>query len=348
MKSCISDVASPAAYVTAGKERFVESYRFYYQIKKDGSICLLRCFGETGAVVVPAEIRGLPVTEIGTYCFAENGHLDGKVYETEEYGEPARLAEQCGRFLTSAWLPDTVRQVDGYAFYNCRKLASLSVAATLTEIGNDTFMNCTNLHTLDLRGSVREKSALQQLLAQITWQVEVFFLTEEGKPQAALYFPEYSEYYDLIGPAHIFELLVQGEGFRARHCFAEGIFKLNEYDGIFDQACVDESETTLCRFALDRLQYPVDLRPDARDTYHRYLKDHVLAAAKDLLFSETRNSEEQMEAIRQMAEEKILDAASMDALIAWSVEREKAEVTAALMKEKRKYFSVSKKKRYEF
>ncbi len=46
-------------------------------------------------------------------------------------------------------------------------------------------------------------------------------------------YPEYYESYDELGPAHIFELNLTGEGFRARQCFKEGVILLNAYDEIF-------------------------------------------------------------------------------------------------------------------
>ena len=83
--------------------------------------------------------------------------------------------------------------------------------------------------------------------------MEVSFEQEDGEREAVLLYPEYYESYDEIGPAHIFELNLTGEGFRARQCFKDGVILLNAYDEIFPQACVEESAEVLIPMAWNRL-----------------------------------------------------------------------------------------------
>ena len=47
-----------------------------------------------------------------------------------------------------------------------------------------------------------------------------------------------------------------------------------QYDKIFPQACVDESEATLGRLALDRVRYAAELSEAPRGLYEEYLKAH--------------------------------------------------------------------------
>ena len=47
-----------------------------------------------------------------------------------------------------------------------------------------------------------------------------------------------------------------------------------QYDKIFPQACVDESEVTLGRLALDRVRYAAELSETPRGLYEAYLKAH--------------------------------------------------------------------------
>ena len=141
----------------------------------------------------------------------------------------------------------------------------------LVEVGSDAFMNCLNLRSLRMCAGVEEPTGLKQLLAQIKWQVEVSFEQEDGEREAVLMYPEYYESYDEIGPAHIFELNLTGEGFRARQCFKEGVILLNAYDEIFPQACVEESAEVLIPMAWNRLYAACGLSPEARADYEEYV-----------------------------------------------------------------------------
>ena len=149
----------------------------------------------------------------------------------------------------------------------------ISVYPKLVEVGSDAFMNCLNLRSLRMCAGVEEPTGLKQLLAQIKWQVEVSFEQEDGEREAVLMYPEYYESYDEIGPAHIFELNLTGEGFRARQCFKEGVILLNAYDEIFPQACVEESAEVLIPMAWNRLYAACGLSPEARADYEEYVRE---------------------------------------------------------------------------
>ncbi len=43
---------------------------YYAYEKTDSGICILRCYGSSGSVVIPEELDGLPVTEVSAYAFA--------------------------------------------------------------------------------------------------------------------------------------------------------------------------------------------------------------------------------------------------------------------------------------
>ena len=85
---------------------------FYYK-KTDSGICILRCRSLDTAVVIPKEIDGLPVTELGSYVFSE-------ICRNEEKGvwdcgkEPEDLPGLWGNRLTELTLPDTVQKVGRY------------------------------------------------------------------------------------------------------------------------------------------------------------------------------------------------------------------------------------------
>ena len=258
---------------------------YWYQKKGDGSVRLLRMFGTSPEVVVPSEIEGMPVTEIGEYCFARDRQVtdylvspDGRKEEVSTY----RLTPLCGNYIQTIFLPDSVRSLDRFAFYQCSSLRELSVGAYLTDIGSDVFMNCRNLTSIILRAEITAPTGLRQLLAQRPAEIKVTFLPEQGQ-RAELLYPEFTETYDEIGPAHIFALNISGEGFRARQSFQDGVVNLAQYDGVFARLCPVEEEETLCRMAMYRLYYPVGLHGEHREQYEDYARQHIVCLYRILL-----------------------------------------------------------------
>lgn len=249
----------------------------YTEEAENGGIRLLRCYGDSPAVVLPERILGEPLVEIGEYCFADSA-------KAQEY--PGTMDDSVrvvnGDYLQKLSLPDCVQRIGSLAFYNCKALTELCFGAGLTEVGSDVFMNCRKLHTFRVSGDIQEPTGLKQLLAQRMAGMDVFF-GKNGRINGRLFYPEYEEYHDEIGPAHIFAMSIRGEGFRARQCFRDGIVSLRDYDDIFEQACAEESERTLCRLAGSRMAYPAGVEETAGLRYRTYLLGHQETLAELLV-----------------------------------------------------------------
>ena len=179
-------------------------------------------------------------------------------------------------------LPDTVRKMGNLTFYNCTELMALEIGIGMRDVGSDAFMNCRHLNRITLRGGAKEKSGIRQILKQISSDMEVTFKGKNGV-EAVLLFPDYYEGLDEITPAHIFGRKIEGEGFRARESFINDIPDYEQYDRIFPKACVEESVGTLCRLAMNRLRYPVDLGTIAGHRYEEYVKDHTAHICVDAI-----------------------------------------------------------------
>ena len=102
-------------------------------------------------------------------------------------------------------------------------------------------------------------------------------------------------------PAHIFNHSIEGEGYRYRQCFDGSVLRFAEYDAAFPQACVGESEKTLCRIALDRLCIPYALLPEAQGIYSAYLAAHAASAAAPLI---ARRDTESLQLVLKLADEE--------------------------------------------
>ncbi len=234
--------------------------RFEYTELTDG-ISIDAVYGNIGDVVIPDVIDQKTVREISEYAFSGK-NTDSDAGDGIEF----RLA---GDVLDSVTLPDTLRKIGNLCFYQCYELKSISIPNTAIEIGSDAFMNCKKLDTIRIRGSVKEASSLRQILLQRTSATDVWF------EDAAVHFSEYTEKYDLIGPAHIFELNIEGEGFRARKCFDGDVFDIRMYDDVFEKAIDTEDEKTLCKMAALRLSRPISLDDKIKENYLSYLLDHM-------------------------------------------------------------------------
>lgn len=217
-------------------------------------------------ITLPETVEGRKIVAVGAYCFS-----DRKRKETNQNGITTVNGEPCdhsaqGEFVEKIALPDAVERIENAAFFNCKKLYALEVGKRTTEIGSDVFNNCSALHKVRIRGRAGEETGARQLLARISWDVEVQF------DDAVLFYPEYYEGYDTITPAHIFGLNIEGEGFRARQCFRDGKVDFEAYDGIFEKACAEETDRVLVHMALNRLMTPLGLTEKNRRQYENYVE----------------------------------------------------------------------------
>lgn len=254
-----------------------------------GELRLWRVFGSVDTLVLPERINGKPLAVIGAYCFAEKGRMpEALAKEAEDAGlgdgttaTEGLLRPLNGNYLREITLADTVRCLETYAFYNCRRLERLTVGAGLTEVNSDAFMNCRALHTLVLHAAAGDETGLPFLLNQLTAELCVEFDGTDEKVR--LLYPEYTESYEEIGPAHIFSLHVEGEGYRARKQFVGGRLDVSGYDRVFEKACNEEQFLTLMKMALYRLEYPYGLSEEAKLRYQAYIKEHEIAVLEQLV-----------------------------------------------------------------
>lgn len=268
-------------------------------------IRLLRVFGDSPVVVLPDTIEGKKITEIGDYCFAPScPKFRGEVFRTELFKKEKEYTELCGPFVQEVRLPSFVKTLRNAAFYNCRKLKKLSVGTMISGIGSDEFTNDTRLEELIIRGSDTAATGLSLILERIAENITAFFCPKEtsdpetapdsvlpgnlsgdaaaahASPAGVLFFPEYYEWLDEISPAHIFSRSINGEGFRMRKSFQNGILDYDKYDACFENALVSESPDALCRIALCRLRYPAHLKNSYREKYEAAVRKFLPTALR--------------------------------------------------------------------
>ncbi len=294
-------------------------YNLNWEKTKEGTARLLGVFDMPGELVLPEEIEGLPLTEVGPYCFEKNKYLERVV------------------------LPDSINKIDRMAFYNCTGLRELEMGAGLAELGGDAFMNCHNLHLLKVRCGAKDVSGARLVLRQIASDMTVHFLGQTDEESAVILFSEYYESYDEVTPAHLFGRNIEGEGFRARQFFKDGVFEYGRYDGIFQKACAEENEKILCEMSMNRLQYPVELTAEARMQYENFVKAHMETICKGII------AERQLKTLEFLCKTKLIERTGLENCARMAAEKEWAEGGAAILRLKALYFAeITKVGRYKF
>lgn len=244
----------------------------------DVGIRLLRLFGELNLVYLPNEIEGFKVLVLGKYTFApKQKEIEIDDYETD-------LSLIAGETIEELYINENLVKIESFALYNCRNLKLIEMGKELSLVDGDAFMNCNCLSKLNLKADIKDATGVRNILAQYKQGLLVTFINEESAvPQARFYFPEYSESYEEIGPAHIFAFNVDGEGYRARQQFSNGVLQINGYDETFSKANGVEAVNVLALMAIYRLLYPMDLSANNRKMYYDFIEKNSLEILKEVI-----------------------------------------------------------------
>mgnify|MGYP004472574927 FL=1 len=288
----------------------------YYEKINEDSIRINKVYSPSPTIEIPELIDGYMVREIADYCFSSKEvNLSNCILNREI---PSNYHVCSGVDVESVRLPSTLKKLGNYAFYNCRKLKEIYVPSRLMSVGSDVFMNCLRLNHIHYDCSIFSATILKQILTQITWDIEVDFI------DGSIFYPEYNGSYDEVGPAHIFALNIEGEGFRVRQCFKDGKIDFEGYDACFEKLCAEESESCIFHVAILRFMM-------GSERYIPYLRAHDLTSYlhvyKDICVM-----------VEKLIEEKCMDERTLDALISME---EDLETRTLLMELKNKMVTSS-------
>ncbi len=321
------------------------NYAALCEEKKDG-LHILRLMGQISVVYIPQMIDGYEVKVIGEYCFSarnncKNRTSDNDWEKMEKLARDRGMNELSGDYVEQVILPDSVHELCSYAFYNCRKLKCIEFGRSLDIVNNDAFMNCMGLSVLVVRSRAEEPTGAQYFLKQLNKGIELKYV-DDGNTCGSFYYSEYTESYEEIGPAHIFHMDLQGEGYRARQLFDNGVVDAAGYDTIFEAAKALESTYTLSKMAAGRLQYPVKLTDNARDMYMEFIKDNIAKVLEWVV------AERRIDIIEFMADNNILDESGLDAVLKLAGKCDWTMGIAAIIELGSRFAPKLKKSRYEF
>lgn len=295
--------------------------RFAYEIK-DGGVVVRRCFDFGGEAEIPSAIDGHPVTELGAYAFS--AHLDRELlwqelenktvkiwnFETgeQESWKSGRIEapELQGSQVEVVRLPEGLRKIGPYAFYNCKALTELHFHSSLKDLGAGLFTGCHHLGRLTVKLDETETSCLKEILIEVPEKMAV---TVEGQLEAHLLFPEFFEESVENTPARILMTHMHGSGMNFRNSFYMKKLDFRAYDACYYMAKAEEDFDTVLEMTLDRLRYPVGLSEERRTDYESWLTEHRVQAFEkaveqrnlDMLTWLTEYGKPEIELLSQMA-----------------------------------------------
>jgi hypothetical protein len=113
----------------------------------DDHVSVVWC-DESGDVVIPSKVDGLPVTKIEDGALYAPRMTSLVLPDTiEEIG--SHMCVGCEK-LKSVKLPSKIKTIPEFAFEGCRLLEKIEIPSGVTEIGRSAFSNCTSLKKLKL------------------------------------------------------------------------------------------------------------------------------------------------------------------------------------------------------
>ena len=155
-------------------------------------------------------------------------------------------------------------------------------------------------------------------------------------------YPEYTESYDEIAPAHIFGRNITGEGFRARQQFQDGIVQFAGYDAIYPKVIAEESPLTIAKMAYLRLQTPIGVQEDARMRYEEQLHQEAEVLALHYI------DRKQLEPLHYLCEHRYLTGNALEHATQKALEDQWSEGASRLMEWNYQYGRNRRRERYAF
>ncbi|MEY8354399.1 leucine-rich repeat domain-containing protein [Lachnospiraceae bacterium 54-53] len=321
---------------------------FLYQIVDD-HIRIVGYRGYDGAVRIPEQIEKRPVTELAAYAFSGGwgrnqmlASAENQILLCDEEGNPVSEAEEdlppeiCCERLKDLYLPDTVKKIGNYAFYNCYELIHVECFSSISDLGSGLFTGCSGIKYLDIHIVDGTRSCMKEILSELRQELYVNYYSSQGN--ARLVFPEMFEESVEHTPARIIIREMHGCGHMYRYCFDHTEFQFHKYDALFPHILVQEPERVVAALVLGRLFTPLGLQDPDKKTYEAYLKEHFTGAAG--LALEDRDPA----LFLWLAGQYGADRKDFDRMVELAGKADKPELLSILMNVRRRRFPAEKRK----
>lgn len=285
-----------------------------YKIEKNG-VMIQKCFLSLPDIIIPNTLEGLPVVGIAAYAFENQ------------------------RTLHSIRFPKSILSIGNHAFYNCRNLSVLSLSDQLEEIEDGAFKNCESLKEIELTINVNCFTCLKSILSELNQGI--LCRIQYREEMAELLFPRYIHDYVENTMARIINQETHGSGVHYRETIAKNGIHYQEYDRLFSVALAVDTEETLDRIVIGRLQYPFELAESAKEKYLLYYHKNFMELITWFIRKKKRDTLLWISNYRETQEEEL------EQLLELLRSQGEIELVTELLRVKQERFGVQNK-RFEF
>lgn len=259
--------------------------------------------GEISRLRIPDSIDGLTVIGIGSNAFSWREDIK------------------------EAILPEHLRVLRGFAFYNSANLQRISLYDRIEDYYDGVIRHCKNLSEIHVNLNRGNYALVKALLGDNDRLLRL--VLDTGKETICLTFPEYFSDYIEDTRARAFHTKIEGAGYRYRECVTGRGILYQEYDEIFIRASSYDGPSA-ARIALDRLMYPHELTAYAQKNYEDYLHAEMEAVLPELI----RNKEEDV--ITFLAKRDLIGENALETGLRLASEQKAMTISARLMEAQKK------------
>ncbi len=127
---CSNDDSSQPGYVVPATEPDLKNNEFGFFILNQNELMITSYLGSDKDITIPETVNDYTVTVIGHSVFNNKD-------------------------ITSVTMPDTIKEIQDYAFSSNRNLTSVKLSNNLQVIGTNVFFNCRSLKSIELPASLK-------------------------------------------------------------------------------------------------------------------------------------------------------------------------------------------------
>lgn len=127
---CSKNNSSQPGYVVPATEPDLKNEDFGFFILNQNELMITEYLGSGKDITIPETFNNYTVTVIGHSVFNNKG-------------------------IKSVTMPDTIKEIQDYAFSSNRDLTSVKLSNKLEVIGTNAFFNCRNLKSIELPASIK-------------------------------------------------------------------------------------------------------------------------------------------------------------------------------------------------
>lgn len=128
---CSKSSSQEPGYRITATEPDLKNENFGFFILNQNEVMITAYYGSSTDIVIPETMDNYKVTVIGHSVFNDKG-------------------------ITSVTMPDSIKEIQDYAFSSNRDLKSVQLSSNLQVLGTNVFFNCRNLESIELPATIKK------------------------------------------------------------------------------------------------------------------------------------------------------------------------------------------------